>query len=259
MIDIHCHILSDIDDGPATLDASVEMCRIAAADGIKAIVATPHFKPGRFEPRSEQVFQKITELNAALRSEGINVRILPGADVAVNPELLVHLHREAYLTINRGRYFLAELPHDTAPPGWDRFLLSLTTHGKVPVLTHPERNPWLIHHPDSLYSFVIQGGMVQITAMSLTGGCGEVSLQFALFLIKHNLVHAIASDAHDTSERAPVLSAAVAVASKIIGVEKAKALVTTIPRAIIEGKRVELFDPIPLVLKKNWLKKLIPF
>ena len=210
---------------------------MAASDGIKTIVATPHYKPGRFVSASEKIHEKKAELVAALKREDVEVVILLGADVAVIPELNVLLNREKHLMINGNRrYFLAELPHDTVPPGWDRFLLSLLSQGKVPILTHPERNPWFVLHPEALYAFVVQGGMVQITAMSLTGGCGEKPREFALLLLKHNLVHAIATDAHDTSERPPVLSAAVQAAADVIGAEKARALVTTLPQAIIEGR-----------------------
>jgi len=103
MIDIHCHILPGIDDGPETIDEALEMCRMTYADGVKIIVATPHFNPGVYEPASAKIMQLIDELETRAKEKGINIKILPGADVAVTPELPVHFKKEEYLTIN-GRY-----------------------------------------------------------------------------------------------------------------------------------------------------------
>ena len=261
MIDIHCHILPGIDDGPATRDEAVAMCRMATADGITTIVATPHFRPGRFAASTARVIETMLALEQEVRQQKIVLRLLPGADVTVAPELAAYLDREAYLTINNsGRYFLAELPHDSALPRWDQFLLSLLDHGKVPILTHPERNQWFLNHPDALYSFVTRGGMVQITAMSLTGQFGVEAREFSLMLLRHNLVHVIATDAHNTAQRPPVLSDAVNAAAEVIGIERARALVTSIPQAIIEGRQITAPEPTPIVAvqrKKSWMRTLI--
>jgi protein-tyrosine phosphatase len=261
MIDLHCHILPGIDDGPETIDEAVDMCRIASADGIKTIVATPHFNPGIYENSSEKVFSLIDKLGAKAKEKGIDVRILPGADIAVTPELPAYLKKEEYLTINRtGRYFLAEFPAASAPPGWDMFLLSFLNSGTIPVITHPERNSWFLEHPDALYDVVKKGVMVQVTAMSITGDLGEDIQEFSIYLLKHNLVHVIASDAHSAAYRLPLLSHAVRMAGDVIGKEKAYSLVTSIPAAIIEGRHVSLPGIIkPVRQKKRWLQRAAIF
>lgn len=261
MIDLHCHILPGIDDGPETIDEAVDMCRIASADGIKTIVATPHFNPGIYENSSEKVFSLINKLGAKAKEKGIDIRILPGADIAVTPELPVYLKKEGYLTINRtGRYFLAEFPAAAAPPGWDLFLLSFLNSGTIPVITHPERNSWFLEHPDALYDVVKKGVMVQVTAMSITGDLGEDIQEFSIYLLKHNLVHVIASDAHSAAYRLPLLSHAVRMAGDVIGKEKAYSLVTSIPAAIIEGRHVSLPGIIaPVRHKKRWFQRAAIF
>ncbi len=261
MIDLHCHILPGLDDGPCTVEESVEMCRIAVEDGIETVVATPHFKPGRYETSSAAVFNAIEALKSEIRREKLNLRLLPGAEVTVTPELPDLLKTGAHLTINGGRrYFIAELPQDSIPPRWDAFLLSLMDSGKVPILTHPERNRWFWDHPEALYGFVARGGMVQITAVSLTGQLGDQIREFSGLLLRHNLVHSIASDAHDAGARMPVLAEAVNDAAGFIGRDRALALVTSIPRAIIEGRGISLPAPVPLFAgprKKTWIEKLI--
>ena len=263
MIDIHCHILPGIDDGPASIDESLDMCRIAAADGIRTIVATPHFKPGTYQPSSNEVIEKGKQLQKAVKQEGIGISILLGADVTVTPELPQYLASIEHITINRTkRYFLAEFPHDSVPPKWDSFLLAIKRSGVTPILTHPERNPWFLSHREALYPYVRAGGMVQITAMSITAPAGEPIRYFCDFLLRHDLVHVIASDAHAREGRAPRLADSVAAARAIVGKEKAAALVTTIPEAIIAGRDFMLAEPImdfEVEEKKTWLRRLASF
>ncbi len=261
MIDLHCHILPGLDDGPGTIEESVAMCRIAAGDGITTIVATPHFSPGRYQASSAEVLRGIAALEQAVAAAGITIRIVPGAEVSVIPELAAFLGGEPHLTINASRrYFLAEIPSQAVLPRWDSFLLSLLPAGRTPILTHPERNPWFRNNPEALFGFVVRGGMVQITAAGLTGLWGEQVREFCCLLLRHNLVHCIASDAHDAGPRRPELADAVRAASAIIGAEPARSLVTTIPRAIIDGRDISHPGPLPLAAvsrKKSWIERLV--
>jgi protein-tyrosine phosphatase len=237
MIDLHCHILPDLDDGPATMDESVAMCRIASEDGITTIVATPHYRPGWYESASEQRTSRIHYLQHLLRSDRINITILYGAELTISPELPLLLDQDPLLTINgKGTYFLVELPFHKAQPNWDSFLLSLIPGGRTPILAHPERNAWLRKKPEALVDFVKAGGLVQITAGSLLGQAGPDVQKFAMCLVKNYLVHAIASDAHEAQVRTPLLSEAVKVASSAADHEYAKDLVTRYPETIVAGK-----------------------
>lgn len=245
MIDIHCHILPGIDDGPSDMDESIEMCRMAASDGITVIVATPHFTPGQYMADSVRVFEEASKLSAALKRLDIPVKLITGADVAISPELPAQLKSVEHLTINRGgRYFLAEFPHSHVPSGWERFLYSIMASGVTPVITHPERNIWFMQHPGALYPAVAKGVMVQITAMSLTGGFGEEAQEVSLYLLRHNLAHVIATDAHSATYRPPILSEAADMVAELFGKEKADCLVETTPAAIIEGRPVKLEEPV---------------
>lgn len=243
MVDIHCHILPGIDDGPVSLNEALDMCRAAAADGLKKIVATPHFRPGTYEFTGRKVLDSISLLEAALRDESIGLRILPGAEIAVSPEMPAYL-KSHHLTINNtGRYFLAELPLMSALPNWDVFLLSMLPLGFIPIIAHPERNDWFMNHPGALASVVDRGILVQITAMSVVGGFGLEVRDFSAFLLRHDLVHVIASDAHSADFRRPILSEAAALAAELVGQETAEALVMSSPEAIIAGKDIKVPGP----------------
>ena len=245
MIDLHCHILPDLDDGPATLDEAVEMCRLAAADGITTIVATPHYWPGRFESSAEGRSSRMAALRERIAREGVGITLLQAAELTISPELPSLLDRDPLLTINgTGRYFLMELPFHAEPPQWESFLLSLMLGGRLPVLAHPERSSWLRRKPEKLLAFVRAGGLVQITGGSLLGEEGKEAREFAAFLLRHNLVHAIASDAHAATERIPRLAEALKAACETVDQAYAEDLVTRYPEAIVNGRKVSAPGPL---------------
>ncbi len=261
MTDIHCHILHGMDDGPVSLDQALDMCRMAAADGIKTIVATPHFRPGAYELTEQSVMDAVNMLETAAKGEGLDLRILPGAEVAVFAEMDSYLEKARYLTLNNnGRYFLAELPPLSVPPNWDKFLLSLIPRGLTPVISHPERNYWFLNHPDELASAVGKGLLVQVTAMSITGALGNDARDFGCYLLRKGLVHAISSDAHSPQFRRPVLSEAYRVAADLVGRKKAEDLVTAFPEAMIEGRDMPVpetaIHPHQGTKKRRWFKRL---
>jgi protein-tyrosine phosphatase len=243
MIDLHCHILHGMDDGPATLRESVEMCRLAATDGTGTVVATPHFTPGQHPWDGAAMQERLRELRSALHAENIALTIVPGADVSIFPELPAHRGLKNFLSLNNTRYLLLEFPHTFVPPGWDAFLRSLITAGTIPVITHPERNDWFIRHPEAVVQAVQAGTLVQITAMSLFGGFGDDVRRFCTYLLKRDLAHVMASDGHSATERPPLLSEGVRVAAALVGEERARELVQTVPQAIIEDRLVRVHAP----------------
>ncbi|MBE9532168.1 MAG: hypothetical protein IME98_05125 [Proteobacteria bacterium] len=242
MIDLHCHILPNIDDGPSDIEGSLAMCRMASADGIKVIVATPHFKPGLFTlPTFDEVSEATILLNERLAEEEVDLKILIAAEVRLTTDTLDYLVKERFLCFNgNGRYFLMEFPNrlETLPEGWESLIGSLLRAGYRPLIAHPERNFYFIKNPYKLVRAVRSGAMLQLTAQSVTGKAGEEAQDFSNFLLAEGLVHSISTDSHSTTSRPTVLTDAVISASEIIGEEKAIDLVTTIPQAIIDGRDI---------------------
>lgn len=264
MIDLHCHILPGLDDGPASLDEAVAMCRIAVSDGVKCIVATPHYKPGTYEFIGPGIDDAVNALMAAVQAAELDICILPGVEITVSPEMSANLNVGGHLTLNYGRYFLAEFSPLSVPAGWDNFLLSFLPAGLTPIIAHPERNAWFVHHLDALTAAVQKGVKLQITAMSLAGGFGIEARDFSVALLRQNLVHVIASDGHSADLRPPRLSEAVCLAADVVGRQRADALVTTNPRAIIDGGTIPEMAPVeytPPVKApdRNWFKRLWDF
>ncbi|MEW5800733.1 MAG: CpsB/CapC family capsule biosynthesis tyrosine phosphatase [bacterium] len=242
MVDLHCHILPGLDDGAADMEESVRMCSMAKGDGVGKIVATPHTMNGVYVNETQVIKQAVGELNARLLKEQISLEILPGADVHIHPDLLGLIDRGQVTTVNDNhRYLLLELPHQFVPPNFKNLIFELSLEGITPVLTHPERNAVLQNDINQLYELVVQGMLIQITTLSLIGEFGPRAESCCRNLLKYNLVHVIASDAHSSKVRPPLLSPAAEEACRIVGETDALALVTANPQAIIEGRDIPDF------------------
>lgn len=229
MIDIHCHILPQIDDGPSNIRESIEMAKLACQDGITTIVATPHIKE-RLYP-ADVIKESLSLLNTRLVELGIPVTILFGAEVNA---LLDASYLKDY-AIQGTNYILLEFPYSHLPRNAKDILFNMALKGFSPIISHPERNPSIMKNPNLLLNLLDSNIFVQITAGSLAGEFGKESRQCATYLLKKGSVNFIASDAHSAKGRRPILTAGLKIAEKIIGKENAFNLVKTNPEALIKG------------------------
>ncbi len=254
MIDLHAHILSGVDDGADTIEESLEMCRIASRDGIRTIVATPHTLNGLYQNDRSSILTKVHHLNTALsqfrnakskiRIPKFEIEILPGADVHLNDQTIPQLDGGKVATIgDKGKCLLLEFPFTGIPYGAEEVLHQLISRRVIPLISHPERNLEVEQDPKRYYQMIRMGCLGQVTAMSLTDGFGRDVGRLSKMLLKAGLVHIIASDAHSTDGRPPVLSPGVRAAAKIVGEQEALRMVTDYPQAILEGRRPNVQKP----------------
>ena len=235
VIDIHCHILPEVDDGPKSWDVAIEMCRMAVADGITYTVATPHANNRYSYDRNY-----LSGVLAELRQRAPEAPELAlGCDFHLSFDNLERVLEEPHrYTIGDTNYLLIELSNYSIPTQLADCFRRLGDRNLIPILTHPERNPILQQSPQRVLEFADQGCLVQVTASSLTGFWGERPEIVARWLLDRSAVHILASDAHDTRNRVPVLSEARTVAKRIIGEEYATALVDGNPGAIVRGQPI---------------------
>lgn len=206
MIDLHCHILPGIDDGPRNEEESVRMAEMAEKDGITHIVATPHFLwNGTLD--HEMIGDSLVSFRARVLEKDIRVKLLAGADIKLTYEAMKRIEKGDLPTIDGSRYFLLELP-DPVPPNVDNFLFSAGMKGYKAIITHPERNKSLQSSPEKMDKLRASGALFQLTAMSITGEFGSQVEAFSRFLLKKGFVDFVASDAHDSVRRKPLLSKA---------------------------------------------------
>ena len=245
MVDIHCHILPSLDDGAKDLETSLEMCRMAANDGIEAIVCTAHANE-RYPFDPDLVERKIQEVTA--QSGGVP-RLYPGCDFHLSYENLQSALAEPRpFTINHGQYLLVEFADFAIPPHMEQTFFQLRSRGTVPIVTHPERNPWLLSARRQLFGWVEAGALVQVTAGSLLGRFGKSAARFCQWLAESRMIHFVASDAHNTTHRPPLLRAAYDKVAAQFGGELAELIFNQYPRAALESEPI---SPEPPALPKH--------
>ncbi|MGH9534503.1 MAG: tyrosine-protein phosphatase [Terriglobales bacterium] len=252
-VDIHCHILPGLDDGAASMQDSVDMARMAQADGTSDIVATPHAN-FQFSYDPPKIAALRVELQAAI---GPAPQILVGCDFHLSYENVRDaLDQPRKYAINGTQYQLVEFAESFNIEAMEAVLSQLLQAGMIPVLTHPERNPVFQQHGQLANRYVELGCVVQITSGSLLGEFGKLALRASTDLLDRDLAHVIASDAHSTKWRTPCLSAAAAAAEERRTAAIAKALVADNPAAIIAGQRLPFFPEPRNTRKKSVLSFL---
>ena len=244
MIDTHAHMLPGIDDGAPTLEDAVALCRMAAEDGIRMSVCTPHIN-FRYENHRDTIEAPFQELREAIRKEGIALELVKGAEVHMAPDIVEKVKRKDLVTYNdAGCYLLLEFPFQPVMTGDDEMVYRLRLAGVTPVIAHPERIAWFMNDPDRLFRLIRLGALGQVTGGSILGKFGEKSRRAAMTMMERNLVHMVASDAHDVSYRRPLLAEAAAAITQQFGDDRCRAMTVETPRAVIEGSAVEPLDPV---------------
>ena len=211
------------------------MARIAVSDGITVMACTPHIMPGVFDNCGPDILAAIERLQAELVQAGLPLKLVAGADVHMAPDLPAALRDGRALSLAGSRYFLFEPPQKILPPRFEVYLFSLVSAGLVPLLTHPERSGWLEANYEMIRRAAHRGVWMQITSGSLTGRFGRRAKYWAERMLDDGIVHVLATDAHDTERRPPLLSEGVEAAAQRIGEEQALRLVTTRPACILEN------------------------
>ena len=230
MVDIHSHILPEVDDGPKSWDVSVAMCRVATADGITHMVATPHAND-RYHYDREYLQGLLTRLQELV---GDSLKLSLGCDFHLSYDNLQDAlaHPTRYV-IGNSHYLLVEFSNYSIPQNTSESFLKLGDRGITPIITHPERNPILRENLQRVLEWAEQGCVIQVTGSALTGFWGERTRNAATWLLERQAVHVLATDAHDMEKRVAVLSTARDAAAEVCGQEIAEALVEANPRAII--------------------------
>lgn len=238
MIDLHSHLLPGIDDGAEDVTTSIELARMAVADGISHLVCTPHIHPGRFDNTPDTIDPALSVFRAALADAGISLKVSSAAEVRFGLELMEGITRGVipFLGEWEGRkVLLLEFPHSEVPFGAEKLTQWMIQRGVLPMIAHPERNKGIMKSRSKLKPFLQQGCLLQVTAASVAGGFGETARSVAAELLTEGHVSILATDAHNTSHRPPQLRAGVQAAAELIGDQQAATLVTHNPWQLAQG------------------------
>lgn len=236
MIDIHCHLLPGIDDGPETLEESLELARALAAEGVTHVVVTPHIHPGRYDNTRAGIAAELQRFEQALQTFRIPLELRMAAEVRLSVEVLELLERDEIPFLGRcdgGSTMLLEFPDTGIPVGSDRLARHLVDRGIWPVIVHPERNQAVVEKPERIRPFVDMGCRLQLTASSVVGVFGRRAEKTARHLLEQGWVSAVASDAHSLRFRPPRMREAHEHLSRSYGAQGADELMRHGPARLI--------------------------
>ncbi|SFU47132.1 protein-tyrosine phosphatase [Methylobacterium sp. 174MFSha1.1] len=236
MIDLHCHLLPGIDDGPATLSEALDLARMAAGQGITTIACTPHILPGVYDNEGPAIRAAVGRMQAALDEAGLPLRLVAGADLHISPDNVARLRSGEALALDGSRYVLIELPHVILPPRMDHALFDILSAGYVPILTHPERTGWIERDYAFVGRLARSGVAMQITAGAFTGAFGRRARYWAERMLDEGLVDLVASDAHDAVRRPPLLAEAREAVRLRAGADCTRRIFEAVPEAILADR-----------------------
>jgi len=240
-VDIHCHCLAAVDDGPATMDEALALCRRLTGDGVSVVVATPH-QLGRFSDCNEasQIREAVSVLNEELRGNEIPLTVMPGGDVRVDERICQLLEADRILTLaDGGRYILLELPHEVFID-IELLIGGLASMGVQAVVSHPERHRVLARDPKVLLKWLARGAHLQVTGGSLLGEFGSAAYKAAWHFLDAGWVSFVATDAHDLHGRRPCMKTAFNQISRKLGEAVARQVCVENPLRVLEGRDIQM-------------------
>jgi protein-tyrosine phosphatase len=250
--DLHSHVLPCVDDGARDPEESLEMLRVAAADGTGVIAATPHASRCGLE----QIIEEVNRLNALAAAEGLGITVVTGSEVRLNSDVPERYRAQQLATLNGTDYLLVELPLRGEWPSYvDRAIYDLQLAGALPILAHAERYPAVQQQPSILTSLIARGVLIQVNANSLQGDFGRSARDTAERLLESHLAHLIASDSHRPDSRPPRIRAAIERTEELAGPEYAGWMVEA-AAAVIKGIPITLPDP-GLPRGDSWLRRTL--
>ena len=204
MIDIHCHILPEVDDGSRSLNESIEMAMIAKEQGIKKIVNTSHYHPDFRYKKGEELLKELNDFNNVLKENMIDIEVLIGNEIYYTKDLIKQIDKLDFYTLNNSRYILIEFAPTNFPSDLCNIVYELKEKNYIPVFAHVERYREVQENPDLIYEAIKAGAIIQVNSNSILGKSGKTIEQVCDTLIKRNMVHVVGSDAHRSKRRTPI-------------------------------------------------------
>ncbi len=234
--DIHCHILPGIDDGAENMAETKKMLQEAYKDGIRNIIATPHFHPRRGHAGAEKVLETLTQVRGVMEEYYPGMNLYSGQEIYYCHDVIEKIKNREVLTLQNSQYVLVEFSVGTEGRKIMEGLNNLLMQGYSPILAHVERYGLLIKNMESIEDLAEAGVYLQINSGSLMGQLGGGVKRFVKKLLKEELVSFIASDAHDSRKRRPELAGCIRYVGNKFGKEMAERIFYDNPQKIIENK-----------------------
>lgn len=205
--DMHCHVLPGVDDGAKDMEETLNMLRIAYKDGIRQVIATPHYHIGRMKTRADEVRMCVDKLQKAAEVLFPGMHIYLGQEIYYYSDVIKDLKSGKALTMSDSRYVLLEYSTTVSFNEIRDSVYEMVTEGYIPIIAHVERYGSLYDSGDSIRKLIDEGAYIQVNADSIIKS-GTTAKKFIKILLKNRLIHFVGTDAHDTAKRMPCLAAA---------------------------------------------------
>lgn len=245
MIDIHCHVLHEMDDGAYDLQEASQLCQNAVKNGISGLILTPHcYDLLMAEELLARRDDRMRELRLFVKEENIPVSLYAGVEAHLSDDLF-YLTKEQMqaLCLNRSRYLLSELSSSAIPPSVViHYVREIMKYDLVPVMAHPERIGTFRRNPDLIEELSQMGVLFQVTIGSAVGKFGESSYRLACWMLENRLADCLASDAHSMDWRSNSVAGALDHLSEWLPTDYLESLIETVPHSIVENQRVTKFQ-----------------
>lgn len=244
MIDIHSHLLFNLDDGAKNIEESIKILEELNKVGITHVFATTHYKQEIYEPNKEDYVRKLKELNIEANKLNLDIKVLPGNEIKIFDDMIYKLNNKEINTLNNSKYVLIELPMNFPAMFLEDTIIELQNEGYVPIIAHPERYTYIQKNPFKLLQLIDMGVLFQLNLGSLIGKYGIKAEKTAITLLKHNMVHFLATDAHKSENLCIDVQKAIKIAEKIIGKEMLDYLTDENPRLVLNNENILIYEPI---------------
>jgi len=257
LVDMHCHLLAGLDDGPRTMDEALEMCQLAHADGVRLMAAGAHQNERYPEVTPDRIRSAEKELTAALKAKGLAMTVFPCAEVMAHPETGRHWREGQLLSVaDKNQFMLLEMPHrvfvDLLPT-----VRSLGKAGIRAILAHPEREKVYLHEAGTIEAMIEAGCLVQVSSGSVTDPENESDRKALKSWFQRGIVHVLGSDGHSPRRRLPLLSAAYREITNWVGPAQADRIASTNGMAVVHGLPLRIPRPRPPApASTSWFPKL---
>lgn len=252
LVDMHCHLLAGLDDGPATMEDALQMCALAFAEGVRLMAAGAHQNERYQQVTPARIRTATAALESALRSAGSQMAVFPCAEAMAHPESHRHWQEGKLLSVaDRNQYLLFEMPHgvfvDLIPT-----VKALRSLGVRPILAHPEREREYLHEPDLIEAMIEAGCLVQVSSASVTDAKTPKDRRALKAWFRRGIVHVLGSDGHSPRRRPPLLAAAYRQITRWIGPAQADRIASGNGLAVVHGLPLHIALPKPARAASWW-------
>lgn len=241
MIDIHCHLVYNVDDGSKNIEETEIMLKEAKQAGFTDIILTPHYREEYFTVPSEEIAKKVQEIQK--KAENIGVNLYQGNEIYATDKIIQLIHNKQAMSLNNSRYVLFELSMREKQINADQIIYTILQDGKIPIMAHPERYHYVQKNPNLLLDYIEMGVLFQSNYGSLIGLYGKEAKETIKLLLTHNMIHFLASDNHRINSVYCLVKESMKQLEKLIGAEKMRKLIYINPKAILEDKPIEIIEP----------------